>query len=285
MGAVVVDGKALGLNIQDEVRKRASALGNLGVSPHLAVLIAGDDPASQVYVRNKERACERCGIASTRIDLPSKTSLDEILEVVDNLNSDSSVHGILVQSPAPDGVDELAIAASIDPRKDVDGFHPSNLGKLVQGDGSGLLPCTPAGIMRILEHCEVNLSGAKALVLGRSRIVGMPMALMLARRGVDCTVTVAHSRTEGTAEICRDADLVIAAVGVPHIVKPGWIKPGSFVVDVGISRSEDGSLSGDVDPEAAQIAGWITPVPGGVGPMTIAMLMENTVRAAEFQST
>jgi len=281
MSAVIVDGKALALSLEKGLRKRVAALEERGVVPHLAVVIAGDDPASHVYVRNKQRACERCGILSTRIDLPSRTTLEGILEVVAELNDDSSVHGILVQSPAPEGVDELAIASAISSKKDVDGFHPTNLGKLVQGDASGLLPCTPSGVLMMLEDSGTRLSGAKAVVLGRSRIVGMPMALMLAQRGVDATVTIAHSRTEDTAALCREADIVVAAIGRPHTVKADWIKPGAFVVDVGISRADDGGLAGDVDPRVSEVAGWLTPVPGGVGPMTIAMLMANTVSAAE----
>ncbi len=281
MSAVIVDGKALALSLEEGLRERVSALKEKGVFPHLAVVIAGDDPASHVYVRNKQRACERCGILSTRIDLSSSTTLEGILEVVTELNADSSVHGILVQSPAPEGVDELVIASVISSKKDVDGFHPANLGKLVQGDASGLLPCTPSGVLMMLEENGTGLSGAKVVVLGRSRIVGMPMALMLAQRGVDATVTIAHSRTEDAAALCREADIVVAAIGKPHTVKADWIKPGAFVVDVGISRTEDGELAGDVDPRVEEVAGWLTPVPGGVGPMTIAMLMANTVSAAE----
>ena len=193
MGAVIVDGKALALGLEEGLRGRVEALKQNEVVPHLAVVIAGDDPASHVYVRNKQRACERCGILSTRIDLPSNATQESVLEVVANLNSDSSVHGILVQSPAPEGVDELVIASAISPDKDVDGFHPANLGRLVQGDASGLLPCTPSGVLMMLEQSGARLSGAKAVVLGRSRIVGMPMALMLAQRGVDATVTIVHS--------------------------------------------------------------------------------------------
>ena len=281
MSAVIVDGKALALSLEEGLRERVTALREREVIPHLAVVIAGDDPASHVYVRNKQRACERCGILSTRINLPSSAALEDILGVVANLNTDSSVHGILVQSPAPEGIDELVIASAISSSKDVDGFHPANLGKLVQGDASGLLPCTPSGVLVMLEESGARLSGAKAIVLGRSRIVGMPMALMLAQRGVDATVTIAHSRTEDAAALCREADIVVAAIGRPHTVKADWIKPGAFVVDVGISRAEDGGLAGDVDPEVGDVAGWVTPVPGGVGPMTIAMLMANTVSAAE----
>ena len=281
MGAVVVDGKALALGLEEGLRERVEALKQNEVVPHLAVVIAGDDPASHVYVRNKQRACERCGILSTRIDLPSNATQESVLEVVANLNSDSSVHGILVQSPAPEGVDELVIASAISPDKDVDGFHPANLGRLVQGDASGLLPCTPSGVLMMLEQSGARLSGAKAVVLGRSRIVGMPMALMLAQRGVDATVTIVHSRTEDAPALCREADIVVAAIGRPHTVKADWIMSGAFVADVGISRTGDGGIAGDVDPGVSEVAGWLTPVPGGVGPMTIAMLMMNTVRAAE----
>jgi len=282
VSARIVDGKALGLEIQEEVSLGVSALGERGIEPHLAVVIAGDDPASQVYVRNKERACERCGIISTRVDMPGSSTLEEIVEVVERLNSDSSIHGILVQSPAPEGVDELAIAAAINPLKDVDGFHPVNLGRLVQGDLEGLLPCTPSGVMRMLESSGVELESSKAVVLGRSRIVGMPMALMLAQKGSDATVTIAHSRTSEIESLCSDADILVAAVGSAHMVGPDWVKPGAFVVDVGISRV-GGGLAGDVSPDVAEIAGWLTPVPGGVGPMTIAMLMRNTLIAAESQ--
>ena len=281
MGAVVVDGKALALGLEEGLRERVEALKQNEIVPHLAVVIAGDDPASHVYVRNKQRACERCGILSTRIDLPSNATQESVLEVVANLNSDSSVHGILVQSPAPEGVDELVIASAISPDKDVDGFHPANLGRLVQGDASGLLPCTPSGVLMMLEQSGARLSGAKAVVLGRSRIVGMPMALMLAQRGVDATVTIVHSRTEDAPALCREADIVVAAIGRPHTVKADWIMSGAFVADVGISRTGDGGIAGDVDPGVSEVAGWLTPVPGGVGPMTIAMLMMNTVRAAE----
>ena len=282
VSARIVDGKALGLEIQEEVSLGVSSLRERGIEPHLAVVIAGDDPASQVYVRNKERACERCGIISTRVDMPGSSTLEEIAEVVERLNSDSSIHGILVQSPAPEGVDELAIAAAINPLKDVDGFHPVNLGRLVQGDMRGLLPCTPSGVMRMLESSGVELEGSKAVVLGRSRIVGMPMALMLAQKGSDATVTIAHSRTSEIESLCSGADILVAAVGSAHMVELDWVKPGAFVVDVGISRV-GGGLAGDVSPDVAEIAGWLTPVPGGVGPMTIAMLMRNTLIAAESQ--
>ena len=287
MGAKRLEGKALGLRIEAQLAKRVAALKDSGVEPHLAVVLAGDDPASHVYVRNKQRACERCGIKSTRIDLPNDVSQDQLMQVVMDLNADESVHGILVQSPTPTGTDELEITAAINPTKDVDGFHPVNLGRLVMGQTDGLLPCTPAGVMQMLEDAEIDLVGKKAVVIGRSRIVGMPLALLLAQKGIDATVTIAHSRTEDIADICRSADLVVAAVGRPGTVKADWIKPGATVIDVGINRvvdesRENGSrLAGDVEPDAAEVAGHITPVPGGVGPMTISMLMTNTVRAAE----
>ena len=280
MGAVIVDGKAIALSIEKVVSQGVTQLASGGVSPHLAVIIVGEDPASRVYVRNKQRACERCGIESTLIEMSEDSTQEEVLDMVESLNSDDSVHGILVQSPIPGDVDELAVASAISPRKDVDGFHPANLGRLVQGDSSGLMPCTPAGVIRMLEHSGMELVGAKAAVLGRSRIVGMPMSLMLASKGVDATVTIVHSRTHDVELICRESDIVIAAMGRPHLVKSDWVKPGAYVVDVGISRTDGGELAGDIDPQVAKVAGWMTPVPGGVGPMTIAMLMENTLTAA-----
>tara|TARA_B100000945_G_scaffold320786_1_gene332113 strand:- start:4460 stop:5335 length:876 start_codon:yes stop_codon:yes gene_type:complete len=288
VSAVILDGKALGLRIEADLAERVAALKNSGVEPHLAVVLAGDDPASQVYVRNKQRACERCGIKSTRIDLPNDVSQEQLMQVVANLNSDESVHGILVQSPTPNGTDELAITETIDPSKDVDGFHPNNLGRLVMGQTDGLLPCTPAGVIQIIEDANIDLSGKKVVVIGRSRIVGMPLAILLAQKGIDATVTIAHSRTEDIGGICRTADLVVAAIGRAETIQADWIKPGATVIDVGINRVVDDSrdsgsrLAGDVDPAVSEVAGHITPVPGGVGPMTISMLMSNTVRAAEM---
>ena len=288
MSAVILDGKALGLRIEAHLAERVAALKNSGVEPHLAVVLAGNDPASQVYVRNKQRACERCGIKSTRIDLPNDVSQEQLMRVVANLNSDESVHGILVQSPTPDGTDELAITEKIDPSKDVDGFHPTNLGRLVMGQKDGLLPCTPAGVIQIIEDANIDLIGKKAIVIGRSRIVGMPLALLLAQKGIDATVTIAHSRTEDIGGICRTADLVVAAIGRAETIQADWIKPGATVIDVGINRVIDDSresgsrLAGDVDPAVSEVAGHMTPVPGGVGPMTISMLMSNTVRVAEM---
>ena len=287
MSATIIDGKAISLEIEGELKMRVDALRQNGVQPYLVVVLVGDDAASHVYVRNKQRACERTGVRSTRIDLPSTSTQQEILGLISDLNDDESVHGILVQSPLPPGVDEFRIADAIDPRKDVDGFHPTNLGRLVQGDTGGMLPCTPAGVMRLLEEIGVDLTGSKAVVLGRSRIVGMPMALLLAQKGVDATVTLVHSRSEDPSLLCRDADLLVSAIGRPGTIKPEWVKPGAIVIDVGVSRIKDGSVSsgsrlaGDVDPSVSEVAGWLTPVPGGVGPMTISMLLTNTVRAAE----
>ena len=285
MSAVILDGKALGLRIEEHLAERVAALKNSGIEPHLAVVLAGDDPASHVYVRNKQRACERCGIKSTRIDLPNDVSQEQLMRVVANLNSDESVHGILVQSPTPDGTDELAITETIDPSKDVDGFHTTNLGRMVMGQTDGLLPCTPAGVIQIIEDANIDLTGKKAVVIGRSRIVGMPLALLLAQKGIDATVTIAHSRTEDIGEICSTADLVVAAIGRAETIQADWIKPGATVIDVGINRVVDESrdsgsrLAGDVYPAVSEVAGHMTPVPGGVGPMTISMLMSNTVRA------
>ncbi|MCP2502653.1 MAG: bifunctional methylenetetrahydrofolate dehydrogenase/methenyltetrahydrofolate cyclohydrolase FolD [Candidatus Thalassarchaeaceae archaeon] len=290
MAATILDGRELGRTIEKDLMSRIDNLKGRGLHPHLAVVIVGDDPASHVYVRNKEMACERCGIKSTRIDLDSSVTEIEILKVVEMLNLDDSVNGILVQSPLPKGIDESLIIDAINPQKDVDGFHNVNLGKLVQGNTSGLLPCTPAGIMKILEFSDFETSGKNALVIGRSRIVGMPLSILLAQRGIDATVTIAHSRTKNLAEICRQADLVVAAIGRAEFVKPEWIKPGAMVIDVGINRIPDSTrksgsrLTGDVDPDVMDIAGWMTPVPGGVGPMTIAMLMSNTVMGTELFS-
>ena len=289
MSAVILDGKSLGLRVEEKLGDRVSQLKKSGIEPHLAVVLAGDDPASHVYVRNKQKACERCGIKSTRVDLPNNVSQQELIQVVKRLNADDSVHGILVQSPTPDGTDELEITETIDPSKDVDGFHPTNLGRLVMGQVDGMLPCTPAGVMELIKDADIDLSGKKAVVIGRSRIVGMPLALLLAQKGIDATVTIAHSRTRDIAEICRSADLVVAAIGRPDTVQTDWIKPGATVIDVGINRVVDESresgsrLAGDVDPAVTEVAGHMTPVPGGVGPMTISMLMSNTVRAAEMQ--
>ena len=282
-----LDGRECAAALDQKTAARAAALTEKGVQPHLAVVIVGDDPASHVYVRSKVKACERLGLKSTHIERPATTSQEDLEAIVDELNADASVHGILVQSPLPPHLDEGAITDRIDPAKDVDGFHPVNLGRLVQGRTDGLLPCTPSGVMEMLRWANVPLEGKRAVVLGRSRIVGMPMALLLAARGADATVTVVHSRSQDVAERCREADVIVAAVGRPDMVQADWVKPGAAVVDVGINRVDDPSrergwrLAGDVHPDVTSVAGWLSPVPGGVGPMTIATLMSNTVRAAE----
>lgn len=290
MTAHSIDGVACGAAVEDGLNPRIAALSASGSVPHLAVVIVGTDPASHVYVGAKQRACERLGIRSTRVDLSADCTFEEVSTTVSNLNSDPDVNGILVQSPLPDGMDEVSITDLIDPAKDVDGFNAANLGRLVQGDVSGLLPCTPAGVMQMLEFAGVEVSGARAVVLGRSRIVGMPMALLLAQKGADATVTIAHSRTQKLAEVCQEADILIAAVGRAEMVRADWVKPGATVIDVGVNRIDDDSresgnrLAGDVHAEVAEVAGALSPVPGGVGPMTIAMLMSNTVRATEMQN-
>ena len=285
MGATRIDGNACGATVEASLTER---IATLSTPPHLAVVIVGDDPASHVYVGAKERTCARLGIRSTRIDLPADADFSEVASTVKGLNADPDVNGILVQSPLPSGMDEIAITDLIDPVKDVDGFHAQNLGRLVQGDTSGLLPCTPAGVMRMLEWSKIELSGKRAVVIGRSRIVGMPLSLLLAQKGADATVTIAHSRTQDMVDLCREADVIIAAVGRSEMVTSDWIKPGATVIDVGVNRVDDDSdkgyhLTGDVHPDVADVAGAISPVPGGVGPMTIAMLMANTVRATEMQ--
>ena len=287
MPAQRLDGRACATEVEAELLERVSALKDEGVEPHLAVIIVGDDPASHVYVNSKVKTCARLGIRSTHIALPFSTEEATLEHHIRDLNQREDVHGILVQSPLPPHMDEEALTDLIAPHKDVDGFHPQNLGRLVQGRTDGMLPCTPSGVMRMLRWANIDLEGKRAVVLGRSRIVGMPAALLLAARGADATVTVAHSRTQELETICKEADVLVAAVGRPDMVKADWVKPGAIVVDVGINRVDDDTrergwrLAGDVDPSVADVASWLSPVPGGVGPMTIAMLMENTVRAAE----
>ena len=287
MAAQRMDGRACAAEVEANLLQRVSELKTRGTEPHLAVIIVGDDAASHVYVNSKVKTCARLGILSTHIALPSSTDEATLRQHIVDLNEQEDVHGILVQSPLPSHMNEEALTDMIAPHKDVDGFHPENLGRLVQGRTDGMLPCTPSGVMRMLRWANIDLSGKRAVVLGRSRIVGMPAALLLAARGADATVTVAHSRTREIERVCREADVLVAAVGRPDMVKPSWVKPGAVVVDVGINRVDDATrergwrLAGDVDPSVAEVASWLSPVPGGVGPMTIAMLMENTVRAAE----
>lgn len=281
--AELIDGKALAKEVRAEVKTRAEAFAaKHGRAPGLHVVLVGEDPASQVYVRNKERAAGKAGIAGEVHRLPAETTEADLLALVAELNAGPGIDGILVQLPLPDHLDDQTIVDAIDPRKDVDGLHPFNAGLLFVGR-KGLRPCTPSGCMRMLEHVGCNPKGKRALVLGRSTLVGKPIALMLLEK--HATVTIAHSRTEVLADRVREADIVVAAVGRPNLVEGDWIKKGAVVIDVGINRLQDGSLTGDVDFEgASKRASHITPVPGGVGPMTIAMLLSNTVDAAEART-
>lgn len=278
--AQIIDGKKLAVEIREEVAAATAKLvADKGVTPCLAAVLVGEDPASQVYVRNKHRACEKAGMASQQHKLPVETTQTELLALVDQLNNDPLVHGILVQLPLPSQINTEVVLRAISPEKDVDAFHPENVGLMIQGQPR-FLPCTPHGVLQMLRRCGIETAGKQAVVVGRSDIVGKPLAAMLAQKGWDATVTQAHSRTANLPATCRSADLLIAAVGLPNFIQGDWIKPGATVIDVGINRTDDG-LVGDVDyAPAAEVAEWITPVPGGVGPMTIAMLLHNTVIAA-----
>jgi len=281
-----IDGRAIARKVRSEVAEKVTALAARGVTPGLAVVLAGEDPASQVYVRNKQRMAEKVGIAARTIRLPADVSADTLRSQVAELNADASVHGILVQLPLPKGIssdEETEILGGIDPAKDVDGLHPMNLGRLVAGE-DGFVACTPSGCMRLLAEMDVSLSGKRAVVLGRSTIVGKPMALLLTQ--ANATVTVCHSRTQNVEALVREADVVVAAVGRPELVRGAWIKPGAAVIDVGINRNAEGKLIGDVAyDEVAEVADCVTPVPGGVGPMTIAFLLANVCRAAEIAAS
>jgi methylenetetrahydrofolate dehydrogenase (NADP+)/methenyltetrahydrofolate cyclohydrolase len=284
MTARVIDGKQIAEQTRAEAAQGAARLlKEKGVVPHLAAVLVGDDPASAVYVRNKQIACQKAGFKSTLHRLAATTSQAELMALVQSLNADPDVHGILVQLPLPKGLDSTAILDAIHPSKDVDGFHAENVGLMSQGRPR-FLPCTPAGVMRMLKVSGIPTSGKHAVVIGRSDIVGKPMAMLLAQKGVDATVTLCHSRTPDLGAFCRSADILVAAIGIPQFVKGDMVKPGAVVIDVGINRLGD-KLVGDVDyAAAAQVASAITPVPGGVGPMTIAMLLENTLRSARFLS-
>lgn len=283
----ILNGKEIAAEVLTECREKMGTLQSRGVTPGLAVVIVGDDPASHVYVNSKVKTCGEMGIHSRKIELPVETTQEEVLQVVRDLNGDPAIHGILVQSPLPPHINEEEIIRLLDPRKDVDGFHPVNVGKLVMEDESGFVPCTPQGCIHLLEKAGIETSGANAVVIGRSMIVGKPMALLLMGKGVNATVTVAHSRTRELAAVCRQADILVAAIGKPGFVTADFVKDGAVVIDVGINRVEDSSkkrgfrLVGDVAyDEVAPRCHAITPVPGGVGPMTIAFLMSNTVKAA-----
>ncbi len=282
MPAQIIDGRAIARKVRGEVAEYAAAVQARGVTPGLAVILAGEDPASQVYVRNKQRAAERAGINARTIRLPADVSAAGVRAEVEALVVDPEVHGILVQLPLPAGIsaaETREVLAAVDPDKDVDGFHPVNLGRLVAGE-PGFVACTPSGCMRFLVEAGVDPSGKRAVLLGRSTIVGKPMALLLLQ--ANATVTVCHSRTVDLPAVVREADIVVAAVGRAGMVRGDWIKPGATVIDVGINRDEEGKLCGDVAfEEALEVAGHLTPVPGGVGPMTIAYLLHNVCVAAE----
>ena len=281
MSAQILDGKALAAEIRSEVKTQVAALAEKGVSTALAVILVGDDSASQVYVRNKIKACADTGIRSLEFRMPAETTQQQLLAKIAELNADENVDGILVQLPLPKQINADAVISAIDPAKDVDGFHVVNAGALVTGK-KGFVPCTPFGVMRLIEKSGVNPRGKSAVIVGRSNIVGKPMALLLL--AADATVTVAHSRTPDLCAVTRNADILVAAVGRAKLIKADMVKPGAVVIDVGMNRDENGKLCGDVDfSEVKAIAGSITPVPGGVGPMTIAMLMQNTALAAQMR--
>jgi len=285
----LIDGRPIADKVYIELRQEIAALVLKGITPGLAVVLVGDDPASRAYVRSKDKMCRELGLHSVKLELPAETSQDDLLAQVEKLNRDPAIHGILVQSPPPKQIDEAAIIRALDPTKDVDGFHPMNIAKLALGDSSGFVPCTPLGCWRLLKESGIEISGAHVVVLGRSLIVGKPLALLLMQKGIDATVTVVHSRTQNLPEITRSADVVVAAIGRARFVRQEHVREGAVVIDVGINRVDDAAsprgyrLVGDVAfEEVAPKTKAITPVPGGVGPMTIAMLMSNTVKAARL---
>ena len=280
MSANIMDGKAVARNIREGLKEEVEGLKKKGIHPGLAVVLVGENPASMVYVKNKGEACRSAGIYSEEHKLPAETKEADLLGLINQLNKDPRIHGILVQLPLPAHINKDRILASVSPEKDVDGFHEINMGRLLIGQ-EGLVPCTPLGIMQLLEHYHIPVEGRFAVVVGRSNIVGKPVAMMLLQR--NATVTICHTRTKNMGEVCRMADILIAAAGRPGMITADMIREGAVVIDVGINRLDTGKLAGDVDFESAsKKAGWITPVPGGVGPMTIAMLLYNTVKAAKM---
>ncbi len=281
MSAIRMDGKALSAKVRGQILEQTETLKAQGVVPGLAVILVGDDPASQIYVRNKERACLECGFYSEKHVLPATASESELLDLIYRLNTNPKISGILCQLPLPAQIREDAVIAAIDPKKDVDAFHPTNVGKIMIGDFD-FLPCTPAGVMELLEEYDIDPKGKQCVVIGRSNIVGKPMAMLLLHK--HGTVTICHSRTANLQEICAGADILVAAVGKANFVTPDMVKPGAVVIDVGMNRNEEGKVCGDVDPAVMEKASYMTPVPGGVGPMTITMLMKNTIKAARLQN-
>lgn len=278
----IIDGKAVSKKVKEDVKAECEQLKAKGVTPGLAVIIVGDDPASQVYVHNKEVACEACGFYSVKYALPAETTQEELNALIDKLNQDDKINGILCQLPLPSHLDDKEVINRIDPLKDVDAFHPVNVGAIMIGDYN-YLPCTPAGVMELIHSTGVDVSGKKAVVMGRSNIVGKPMAMLLLHE--NATVEITHSRTQNLADVTKEADILVAAIGKAKFVKADMVKDGAVVIDVGMNRDENGKLCGDVDFEDVKDkCSFITPVPGGVGPMTIAMLMKNTLTAAKIQN-
>jgi methylenetetrahydrofolate dehydrogenase (NADP+) / methenyltetrahydrofolate cyclohydrolase len=280
VSAKIIDGKGLAQTIREEIGEETRLFGEVtGIKPGLAAVLVGDDPASAVYVKNKRIACEKAGLYPQEHLLPASTSQEALLKLIQQLNGDSRIHGILVQLPLPPDIDSQVILQAVSPEKDVDGFHPVNVGRLVGGDPM-FIPCTPKGVIRMIESTGQDIAGKRAVVIGRSNIVGKPVAMLLLHR--HATVTICHSRTKDLPGVAREADILVAAIGKPLFVTPDMVKEGAIVIDVGINRSADGKLVGDVDyPRVKERAGWITPVPGGVGPMTIAMLLQNTLESAK----
>lgn len=283
MMAKIIDGKAVSASVKQKVADEcAKIFSERGIKPGLAVIIVGDDPASRVYVNNKKKACELVGFISREYALPAETTQEELLDLVNTLNNDNEINGILCQLPLPKHLDEKAVIEAISSQKDVDAFHAVNVGKIMIGDFD-FLPCTPAGVMELLAYYSIDITGKECVVLGRSNIVGKPMSMLLLHK--NGTVTVCHSRTKNLEEVCKRADILVAAVGIPKFVKANMVKAGAVIIDVGINRDENGKLCGDVDfAEVESVASYITPVPGGVGPMTIAMLMKNTLTAFKLQN-
>lgn len=280
--ANLIDGKAVSASVRAQVAQETQELIAKGVTPGLAVVIVGDDPASRTYVNNKKKACAETGIHSEEYALPATTSQEDLMRLIDELNRKTEINGILVQSPLPKGLDEKAVVDAILPEKDVDAFHPSNVGRIMIGNFH-YLPCTPAGIIELIHSQNIEIQGKNCVVIGRSNIVGKPMAMLLLHN--NGTVTICHSKTKNLKEVCQQADILVAAVGKPKFVTADMVKSGAVVIDVGMDRDENGKLCGDVDfAEVEKIAGYITPVPGGVGPMTIAMLLRNTLTAAKLQN-
>ncbi len=281
--AQIIDGKAVSANVKQQVADECAKLFNeTGKKPGLAVIIVGDDPASRVYVNNKKKACELVGFLSREYAMPAQTTQEELTELINQLNNDNEINGILCQLPLPKHLDEKTVIETIDPKKDVDAFHAVNVGKIMIGDYD-FLPCTPAGVMELLSYYNIDITGKECVVLGRSNIVGKPMSMLLLHK--NGTVTVCHSRTKNLAEVCKRADILVAAVGIAKFVKADMVKEGAVVIDVGINRMENGKLCGDVDFEQVEkVASYITPVPGGVGPMTIATLMKNTLTAFKLHN-